>query len=231
MTTLQQDLRALVAANGFEMVHSALHEMMRQEYEFLSKIFKTGTPVTEPTPVPVASAPASAPTPAPVPAPAPEPVTVSAQPTEKVAKKVMKITVRKAVEEPLASPAPPPIPPTPALVSQPDESAFYTENSPINTLEMPADKGKFRSPAEVKRFQKDAEAKKRTELDAKGITVASLMTRDNLKRWIEDEGKSYAWVAREMVGCADTLVSNMAKNYGIQSKISKHKGMLMGLKA
>ena len=226
MTTLQQDLRALVAANGFEMVHSALHEMMRQEYEFLSKIFKTGTPVTAPTPVPVASA--SAPVPVPVPAPAPEPV--SAQPTEKVAKKVMKITVRKAVEEPLASPAPP-IPPTPALVSQPDESAFYTENSPINTLEMPADKGKFRSPAEVKRFQKDAEAKKRTELDAKGITVASLMTRDNLKRWIEDEGKSYAWVAREMVGCADTLVSNMAKNYGIQSKISKHKGMLMGLKA
>jgi outer membrane biosynthesis protein TonB len=227
MTTLQQDLRALVAANGFEMVHSALHEMMRQEYEFLSKIFKTGTPVTAPTPVPVASA--SAPVPVPAPAPAPEPV--SAQPTEKVAKKVMKITVRKAVEEPLASPAPPPIPPTPALAPQPDESAFYAENSPINTLEMPADKGKFRSPAEVKRFQKDAEAKKRTELDAKGITVASLMTRDNLKRWIEDEGKSYAWVAREMVGCADTLVSNMAKNYGIQSKISKHKGMLMGLKA
>lgn len=229
MTTLQEDLRALVADNGFEMVHSALHEMMRQEYEFLSKIFKMGIPVTAPTPVHVASAPASAPTPAP--ALEPIPVPVSTQPTEKVAKKVMKITVRKAVEEPLASPAPPPIPPTPALVPQPDESAFYTENSPINTLEMPADKGKFRSPAELKRLQKDAEAKKRTELDTKGITVASLMTRDNLKKWIEDEGKSYAWVAREMVGCADTLVSNMAKNYGIQSKISKHKGMLMGLKA
>jgi hypothetical protein len=96
----------------------------------------------------------------------------------------------------------------------------------VNTLEAPAEKSKFRSPAEVKRFQKEAEAKKRAELDAKGITVASLMIRDNLKRWIEDEGKSYAWVARE-IGCADTLVSSIAKNYGIQSKISKHKGILI----
>ena len=134
------------------------------------------------------------------------------------AKKMVKITVRKAAEEPISSPPPAPMPPTPAPISQPE----------VNTLEAPAEKSKFRSPAEVKRFQKEAESKKRAELDAKGITVASLMTRDNLKKWIEDEGRTFAWVAREMIGCADTLVSTMARNYGIQSNISKKRGMIMG---
>jgi hypothetical protein len=214
MTTLQQELRALVAANGFEMVHTTLQEMMRQDYEFLSKIFKTVVPVTVPAPVPV---------PVPVPAPAPAPTTVHTplevmQAMNPPPKKMVKITVRKAAEEPISSPPPAPMPPSPALISQPE----------VNTLEAPADKSKFRSPAEVKRYQKEAEAKKRTELDAKGITVASLMTRENLKKWIEDEGHTFAWVAREMIGCADTLVSTMAKNYGIQSSISKKRGMIMG---
>jgi hypothetical protein len=216
MTTLQQELRALVAANGFEMVHTTLHEMMRQDYEFLSKIFKTVVPATVPTPVP-------APVPVPVAAPTPVPTTVHT-PLEVVQamnpppKKMVKITVRKAAEEPISSPPAAPMPPTPAVISQPE----------VNTLEAPVEKGKFRSPAEVKRYQKEAEAKKRTELDAKGITVASLMTRDNLKKWIEDEGHTFAWVAREMIGCSDTLVSSMAKNYGIQSNISKKRGIVMG---
>ena len=219
MTTLQQDLRALVAAHGFEMVHTTLNEMMRQDYEFLSKIFKTDVPSIAVAPVP---APALAHTPAPAPAPAPAPTTVHTsleivQAMNPPAKKMVKITVRKAAEEPLASPPPAPMPPTPVPVSQPE----------VNTLEAPAEKSKFRSPAEVKRFQKEAESKKRAELDAKGITVATLMTRDNLKKWIEDEGHTFAWVAREMIGCADTLVSTMAKNYGIQSNISKKRGILM----
>lgn len=221
MTTLQQDLRALVATHGFEMVHTTLNEMMRQDYEFLSKIFKMAAPVTAVAPIP---APAPAPTPAPVPAPAPAPAPTTVHTSLEVvqamnppAKKMVKITVRKAAEEPLASPPPAPMPPTPAPISQPE----------VNTLEAPAEKSKFRSPAEVKRFQKEAESKKRAELDAKGITVASLMIRDNLKKWIEDEGNTFAWVAREMIGCPETLVSTMAKNYGIQSNISKKRGMIM----
>jgi len=214
--TLEQDLRALVANHGFEMVHKALHVMMRQDYEFLSTIFKTDTPATVVQAIPaVISAPIPTVT---------EPVT---QTTNQPAKKVMKITVRKAVEDPLSSPVPPPIPPTPSPVLQPEVSV-YSENSPVNTLEVPTEKGKFRSPAEMKRFQKEAEMKKRAELDAKGISVASLMTRDNLKKWIEDDGKTYAWVAREMVGCAETQVSTMAKAYGIQSKNSKRKAFITG---
>jgi hypothetical protein len=94
----------------------------------------------------------------------------------------------------------------------------------------PAVKGetkKFRSPAEMKAFQKAAEKAKRAELDKKGITVDSLLTRANLQKWIVDDGKTYAWVAREMVGCPEMQVSITAKSYGIQSTISKKKAVLM----
>jgi len=211
MTTLQQDIRGLIATHGFEMVHTSFQEIMRQDYEFLSKIFKT---------VPAAPAPVSTPAPAPVPTPASHEVPpTSHQPN----KKMIRITVKKEVEEP------------PKLVvntvpvistSTPVEEETPVEES-VNTLEMPDEKPKFRSPTEMKRFQKEAEKKKRAELDAKGISVASLMTRENLKKWIEEEGKTYAWVAREVIGCAETLVSTMSKNYGIQSNISKRKGIIM----
>jgi len=209
MTTLQQDIRGLIAAHGFEMVHTTFQEIMRQDYEFLSKIFNT-----------VPAAPVSAPVPAP--APVPTPVSHEVAPaTHQPNKKMIRITVKKEVEEPpklVVNPV--------AVISTPVEEETPVEES-VNTLEMPDEKPKFRSPTEMKRFQKEAEKKKRAELDAKGITVASLMTRENLKKWIEEEGKTYAWVAREVIGCAETLVSTMSKNYGIQSNISKRKGIIM----
>jgi hypothetical protein len=209
MTTLQQDIRVLIAAHGFEMVHTTFQEIMRQDYEFLSKIFKT---------VPAVSVPVSTTAPAPAATPASHEVPPT---THQQNKKMIRITVKKEVEEP------------PKLVVNPIAvvSTLVEEETPVeesvNTLEMPDEKPKFRSPTEMKRFQKEAEKKKRAELDAKGITVASLMTRENLKKWIEEEGKTYAWVAREVIGCAETLVSTMSKNYGIQSNISKRKGIIM----
>jgi len=214
MTSLQQDIRGLIAAHGFEMVHTTFQEIMRQDYEFLSKIFKTvpvtaaaAAPAPAPAPVPTATAPVPVPTPT-----SHEVVATTNQPT----KKMIRITVKKEVEEP------------PKLVVKPVPIAVE-EEAPIetNTLEIPDEKPKFRSPTEMKRFQKEAEKKKRAELDAKGISVASLMTRENLKKWIEEDGKTYAWVAREIIGCAETLVSTMSKNYGIQSNISKRKGIIM----
>jgi len=211
MTTLQQDIRVLIAAHGFEMVHTTFQEIMRQDYEFLSKIFNK-----------VPAAPVSVPVSAPVPVPVPTPASHEVPPTtHQPNKKMIRITVKKEVEEPpklVVNPVP--------IISTPVEEETPLEES-VNTLEMPDEKPKFRSPTEMKRFQKEAEKKKRAELDAKGITVASLMTRENLKKWIEDEGKTYAWVAREVIGCAETLVSTMSKNYGIQSNISKRKGIIM----
>ena len=93
-----------------------------------------------------------------------------------------------------------------------------------NAMEQPEEK-KFRSPIEMKEFQRQAVEKKHAELQAKGITPESILTKENLTKWILEEGNSYAWVAREKAGCPETTVSAIAKNYGVISKIKKRQGM------
>ena len=85
----------------------------------------------------------------------------------------------------------------------------------------------FRDPKEVKEFQKIAEEAKRKENDAAGIQIFQILTKENLKKWVEDEGRTYAWVAREKAGCADTQVAATAQMMGIKSKITKKRGMII----
>ena len=118
--------------------------------------------------------------------------------------KNVKIVVKKSEVEPI--PTPEVIAPAPAE----------------NTMEQ---EKKFRSPIEMKEFQRQAVEKKHSELQAKGITPESILTKENLTKWILEEGNSYAWVAREKAGCPETTVSAIAKNYGIISKIKKRQGM------
>jgi hypothetical protein len=79
---------------------------------------------------------------------------------------------------------------------------------------------------ELKAWQKEQEAKKLIELTAKGITPESLLTAESIKRWVEDEGRTFAYVAREYVGLPEATVADFAKSHGVKSKISKSRAML-----
>jgi hypothetical protein len=92
----------------------------------------------------------------------------------------------------------------------------------------PVERQGFRDPKEVKAFQKAAEEAKHKENAAAGIDVSKILTKENLKQWIEQEGHTYAWVAREKAGCPDTQVAATAQMMGVKSKISKRRGMVMG---
>ena len=187
---VQHDLRALIVTHGIEKVHATLQEMMRKDYEFLTRFFGAHlTPVT----VPIAH----------------EQQTLESVLTPTKVKNV-KIVVKKSEVESI--PIPEVIAPAPAPAP--------TENA----MEQPEEK-KFRSPIEMKEFQRQAVEKKHAELQAKGITPESILTKENLTKWILEEGNSYAWVAREKAGCPETTVSAIAKNYGIISKIKKRQGM------
>ena len=89
------------------------------------------------------------------------------------------------------------------------------------------EKSQFRDPKEVREFQKAAEEAKRKENEAAGIQLVQILTKENLKKWIEEEGRTYAWVAREKAGCADTQVAAQAQMMGITSKITRKRGMIM----
>ena len=92
----------------------------------------------------------------------------------------------------------------------------------------PVERQGFRDPKEVKAFQKTAEEAKHQENLAAGIDTSQVLTKENLKLWIEQEGRTYAWVAREKAGCPDTQVAATAQMMGIKSKISKRRGIFMG---
>lgn len=85
----------------------------------------------------------------------------------------------------------------------------------------------FRDPKEIKEFQKAAIEAKHKENEAAGLEPSHFLTKENLKQWIEKEGRTYAWVAREKAGCAETQVAATAQMMGIKSAISKKRGMMM----
>jgi hypothetical protein len=85
----------------------------------------------------------------------------------------------------------------------------------------------FRDPKEMKEFQRLAVEAKRKENESLGLTPSNFLTQENLKKWIEDEGQTYAWVAREKAGCPETQVSAQAQMMGIKSRISKKMGRTM----
>jgi len=78
-----------------------------------------------------------------------------------------------------------------------------------------------------KEYQKKAEETKRKENDVLGIQVHAILTRENLKQWVEEEGQSYAWVAREKAGCPQEQVAATAQMMGIKSKVTKKRGMIL----
>lgn len=84
---------------------------------------------------------------------------------------------------------------------------------------------------DLKKWQKEQEDKKKRELDAQGINPASLLTKENLQRWIVEEKKTYAAVAREYVGLPDSMVASSAKSFGIQSDTTRKRALIAASKS
>ena len=85
----------------------------------------------------------------------------------------------------------------------------------------------FRDPKEMKEFQRNAVEAKKKENEAAGLSPSDFLTKENLKQWIEDEGRTYAWVAREKAGCPETQVAATAQMMGLKSRISKKIGRVI----
>jgi hypothetical protein len=76
---------------------------------------------------------------------------------------------------------------------------------------------KFRDSKEMKEWQRNQEVLKNKENESKGIKKETLLTKENLKKWIEEEGRTFAYISREYVGCKDSEVSAAAKLFGIDT--------------
>jgi len=82
----------------------------------------------------------------------------------------------------------------------------------------------------LKKEQAEKVKEKYAELVNKGIEPASLLTKDSLKKWVEEEGLTYAQIARDHVGLPADQIASLAKGYGFQSPIVKKRAMLFANK-
>jgi hypothetical protein len=86
---------------------------------------------------------------------------------------------------------------------------------------------KFRDPKEMKEYQRNAVEEKKKQNEVAGITPSDVLTKENLRQWLEVESQTYAWIAREKAGCPETQVAATAKMMGLKSNISKKIGRIM----
>jgi hypothetical protein len=108
-----------------------------------------------------------------------------------------------------------------------EEIIISSENNEIKDVIVSEKTNNFRDPKEMKEYQKSAVEARRKENEVAGLEPSHFLTKDNLKQWIEIEGHTYAWVAREKSGCHETQVAATAKMMGIKSRISRKIGRTM----
>jgi len=68
---------------------------------------------------------------------------------------------------------------------------------------------------------------KSKELVSKGVDPETLLTKENLKKWIDIDCLTYAQIARDHVGLSALQVSNIAKGFGFKSIIAKKRAMII----
>ena len=220
-------LRHTIGMFGIEAVHTALDELCKEEYNYLKKIY--GKEAQQEAKVQQAKAqeaqePQQAQQGQEEEIPRPENQKIRSDTRVRIVKKpaqdepsntvpVVQLPVVPALQAPVVQPVPlvQPVPVVP-VVQQHTESGLT-------------------DPKDIKRWQRDQEDKKKRELDAQGINPASLLTKENLHRWIVEEKKTFAAVAREYVGLPDSMVSSAAKSHGIQSETSKRRSMIAASKS
>jgi len=146
---------------------------------------------------------------------APTVATLVSQPTVAI-KKQKKVKKVKVVDIPKV---------TETKVTEPTNTLVLNEEikEVVVTNTTPA----YRDPKEIKEFQKTEEEKKRKENEGLGIELSQILTKENLKQWIEIEGHTYAWVAREKAGCKESQIAATAQMMGIKSRITKKKALIM----
>ena len=81
--------------------------------------------------------------------------------------------------------------------------------------------------AQIKKEQAEKVAEKYAEIVSKGIDPENLLTKANLKKWIENDNLTYTQIARDHVGLSAENIASVAKSFGFQSPIAKKRAMII----
>jgi len=184
-------------------MHKELMSLLQEEYAMLKEFFEPKRKKAQPQPQPQPQEPQPEPQPQPAPQePQPEPQ-VHDTPIKVLAN--TKIRIIKASDLEAQAPAQAP--------AQAQAQAQAPETTRMDSKDL-------------KQWQKEQEAKKLKELTTQGILPETLLTKENIVKWIRDEHRTFAYVAREYVGMPEAKVAEFAKEHGVSSSISKKRAIL-----
>lgn len=207
MSSLQSDLRYLIATHGLPAVYAELQNEMKTLYEFLRQTYE---PPKNNLVIPVA---AVIPDRIATPLHKPLPLVVEMEPPELDLSAKEEIDLIEGVQE-----------------SQPAEAPVEQKDPTLREIILKA-KSESAAPGEKfsKAKHKEDVVKKHKELTEKGIKPESLLTKENLSQWL-GEGMSYMRIARELVGVPENEIAAVAKTFGLQSDVKKYIVMKKGSK-
>lgn len=201
MSTLRKDLRELIAKYGLSVVYGELQSEMRETFDFLRSIYE---PPKNNLVIPMGET-----IPDRIATPHHKPIqaflTMDPPELELSASEHTQVETIEAVEEHIQSD-----PSLKEVIIQ----AKSEMNKPLGE--------KF-----SKARHKEEVLKKHKELTEKGIKPESLLTKENLTKWL-GQGMSYMRIAREMTGVPDNEIAAIAKTFGLQSDLRKYVLMKKG---
>jgi len=207
-TSLRFKLRVLMTQYSSQEIQTTLRQIFEDDYSYYQTLFAV--------PVPVVEAAAVAPAPAAPTPEAPEASTeaaaapnVSEEPISNTSR-IRSDTKIRVIKRPVAV----------------EEVVIATEakDEEASVSVISGDKEKK---AQMKREQTEKEMAKYKELVSKGVDPETLLTKENLKKWIDVDCLTYAQIARDHVGLSALQVSNIAKGFGFKSIIAKKRAMII----
>lgn len=204
MSDATSDLRALLGKYGYSAVHKAFQECINSDYEYLHSILGSNSPIAQASKLSKPSKPSASPTTkAPDPSKQLAPPFAQSESATKAPKNTI-VSIKKEGEEKKGRGRPR------GSGKKEEVSRLVAESETV-------------SEPDTRTWQLEQEQAKRTELDAQGISTGSLLTRENLQKWISEEQRTFAYVARMYVGCPEHQVKAAAKAFEIVSVLDETK--------
>jgi len=189
---MEEEITSLIAKYGIRDVHSFILNYMEKEYKYLKKIFETKQNEIKISEIKIS-----------------EIKPLVKEELKKIIPTNNVITAKK-YDNPVV------IEKTNEIIELEEVEEEEKESEQTEKTNGIKEEGKWKDPKELKVWQKEQEEKKFLENKAKGIKKTDLLTKENLKKWLLEEGRTFSYISREYVGCKDTEVSAAAKLWGIK---------------
>lgn len=213
MSDLRQNLQELIAIHGTGKVYAELYGKMKEEYEFLREFFSEE------------KAPRAVPPKKKVVKSITVPTATQDSDTTDMSASALRDAKIRIVKKEVAAVEPDPLELFPPAVENEEENEQESEVAAV--VPLASKPPTFKNPKEAKAWQKEQELKKKQELSDSGILPNTLLTKENLERWIIQDSRTYAYIAREYVGLPEAMVSETAKAFGIQTEASKKRNEMI----